>query len=118
MPLYIYILFSVYNNSYIHDYLANGRSPLNMDRPLEHDRHPLAITAAEAVAASGVNPWSWRDPSVNGKVLVCLLIEIYNFFICFFLDIILKTETFWFDCFRTFMQLLDALLVIYANISV
>ncbi|XP_065039633.1 trihelix transcription factor GT-4 isoform X2 [Musa acuminata AAA Group] len=44
---------------------ANGRSPLNMDRPLEHDRHPLAITAAEAVAASGVNPWSWRDPSVN-----------------------------------------------------
>nr|XP_009401153.1 PREDICTED: trihelix transcription factor GT-1-like isoform X1 [Musa acuminata subsp. malaccensis] len=55
----------VYNNSYIHDYLANGRSPLNMDRPLEHDRHPLAITAAEAVAASGVNPWSWRDPSVN-----------------------------------------------------
>ncbi|RWW10086.1 hypothetical protein GW17_00026387, partial [Ensete ventricosum] len=50
---------------YIHDYLANGRSPLNMDRPLEHHRHPLAITAAEAVAASGVNPWSWRDPSVT-----------------------------------------------------
>ncbi|CAL9093976.1 unnamed protein product [Musa textilis] len=44
---------------------ANGRSPLNVDRPLEHDRHPLAITAAEAVAVSGVNPWSWRDPSVN-----------------------------------------------------
>ncbi|WOL12783.1 hypothetical protein Cni_G21551 [Canna indica] len=44
---------------------VEARSPLNLDRPLEHDRHPLAITAADAVGASGVPPWNWRDTSVN-----------------------------------------------------
>ncbi|CAL9173791.1 unnamed protein product [Musa hybrid cultivar] len=44
---------------------ASGRSPLNLDRPMEHDRHPLAITAVDAVAANSVPPWNWRDASVN-----------------------------------------------------
>ncbi|KAG6505395.1 trihelix transcription factor GT-1-like isoform X1 [Zingiber officinale] len=45
--------------------VEGGRSPLNLDRTLEHDRHPLAITAADAVAANSVPPWNWRDASVN-----------------------------------------------------
>ncbi|KAL0327341.1 UNVERIFIED_CONTAM: Trihelix transcription factor GT-1 [Sesamum angustifolium] len=40
---------------------ANGRSALNLERRLDHDGHPLAITAAEAVGASGVSPWNWRE---------------------------------------------------------
>ncbi|KAG6508848.1 hypothetical protein ZIOFF_034230 [Zingiber officinale] len=44
---------------------STSRSPLNLDRTLEHDRHPLAITAADAVAANSVPPWNWRDASVN-----------------------------------------------------
>ncbi|XP_074571071.1 trihelix transcription factor GT-4-like isoform X1 [Curcuma longa] len=56
---------------------GSDRSPLNLDRSIEHDRHPLAIMAADAVAASGVPPWNWRDTSVNdnnasyrGRVIV------------------------------------------------
>ncbi|XP_042458315.1 trihelix transcription factor GT-1-like [Zingiber officinale] len=45
--------------------VEGGRSPLNLDRTLEHDRHPLAITTADAVAANSVPPWNWRDASVN-----------------------------------------------------
>lgn len=45
---------------------ANGRATLNLERQLDHDGHPLAITAADAVAASGVSPWSWRETPGNG----------------------------------------------------
>ncbi|EXB82411.1 hypothetical protein L484_027583 [Morus notabilis] len=45
---------------------ACGRQTLNLERRLDHDGHPLAITAAEAVAASGVPPWNWRETPGNG----------------------------------------------------
>ncbi|CAL4913618.1 unnamed protein product [Urochloa decumbens] len=45
---------------------ANGRSILSIDDRLEDDRHPLPLTAADAVATNGVNPWNWRDTSTNG----------------------------------------------------
>ncbi|KAL9423746.1 hypothetical protein AB3S75_035770 [Citrus x aurantiifolia] len=41
---------------------ATGRPTLNLERRLDHDGHPLAITTADAVAAAGVPPWNWRDP--------------------------------------------------------
>ncbi|KAJ4710916.1 trihelix transcription factor GT-1 [Melia azedarach] len=41
---------------------ASGRPTLNLERRLDHDGHPLAITTADAVAASGVPPWNWREP--------------------------------------------------------
>ncbi|GMI99776.1 GT-1 [Hibiscus trionum] len=40
---------------------ASGRPTLNLERRLDHDGHPLAIAAADAVAASGVAPWNWRE---------------------------------------------------------
>ncbi|KAK2987179.1 hypothetical protein RJ640_030771 [Escallonia rubra] len=46
---------------------ANGRAALNLERRLDHDGHPLAITAADAVTASGVSPWNWRDTPGNGE---------------------------------------------------
>ncbi|KAG2553231.1 trihelix transcription factor GT-1-like isoform X3 [Panicum virgatum] len=45
---------------------ANGRSILSIDDRLEDVRHPLPLTAADAVATNGVNPWNWRDTSTNG----------------------------------------------------
>ncbi|CAD6260465.1 unnamed protein product [Miscanthus lutarioriparius] len=45
---------------------ANGRPMLSIDDRLEDDRHPLPLTAADAVATNGVNPWNWRDTSTNG----------------------------------------------------
>ncbi|XP_012440641.1 trihelix transcription factor GT-1 [Gossypium raimondii] len=45
---------------------ASGRPTLNLERRLDHDGHPLAITAADAVAASGVPPWNWRETPGNG----------------------------------------------------
>ncbi|CAK9161719.1 unnamed protein product [Ilex paraguariensis] len=45
---------------------TNGRSTVNLDRPLDHDGDPLAITTADAVAASGVPPWNWRETTGNG----------------------------------------------------
>ncbi|XP_021631393.1 trihelix transcription factor GT-1 isoform X2 [Manihot esculenta] len=45
---------------------ASGRPTLNLERRLDHDGHPLAITAAEAVAASAVPPWNWRETPGNG----------------------------------------------------
>jgi len=36
---------------------------------LEDVRHPLPLTAADAVATNGVNPWNWRDTSTNGTNL-------------------------------------------------
>ncbi|KAK4423918.1 Trihelix transcription factor GT-1 [Sesamum alatum] len=46
---------------------ANGRSALNLERRLDHDGHPLAITAADAVGASGVSPWNWRETPGSGE---------------------------------------------------
>ncbi|XP_008222025.1 PREDICTED: trihelix transcription factor GT-1-like isoform X1 [Prunus mume] len=45
---------------------ASGRPTLNLERRLDHDGHPLAITAADAVTASGVPPWNWRETPGNG----------------------------------------------------
>ncbi|XP_031125517.1 trihelix transcription factor GT-4-like [Ipomoea triloba] len=44
----------------------SGRPTLNLERRLDHDGHPLAITAADAVTASGVSPWNWRGTPGNG----------------------------------------------------
>ncbi|KAE8023631.1 hypothetical protein FH972_009306 [Carpinus fangiana] len=45
---------------------ATGRPTLNLERHLDHDGHPLAITSADAVAAGGVPPWNWRETPGNG----------------------------------------------------
>ncbi|XP_044489672.1 trihelix transcription factor GT-1-like isoform X1 [Mangifera indica] len=46
---------------------ASGRPTLNLERRLDHEGHPLAITTADAVTATGVPPWNWRDtPPGNG----------------------------------------------------
>ncbi|KAL0792741.1 hypothetical protein Bca101_064118 [Brassica carinata] len=45
----------------------DGRPTLNLERQLDHDGHPLAIASADAVTATGVPPWNWRDPSGNGR---------------------------------------------------
>ncbi|KAG2567024.1 hypothetical protein PVAP13_7NG226051 [Panicum virgatum] len=47
-------------------FVANGRSILSIDDRLEDERHQLPLTAADAVATNGVNPWNWRDTSTNG----------------------------------------------------
>ncbi|XP_065630823.1 trihelix transcription factor GT-1 [Quercus suber] len=47
-------------------FFATGRPTLNLERRLDHDGHPLAITTADAVAASGVPPWNWRETPGNG----------------------------------------------------
>lgn len=47
---------------------GTGRSTLNLERQLDHDGHPLALTTADP-AANGVPPWNWRDASANGKKL-------------------------------------------------
>ncbi|XP_043703742.1 trihelix transcription factor GT-1-like isoform X3 [Telopea speciosissima] len=55
---------------------ASGRSTLNLERRLDHDGHPLAITPADAVAANGVPPWNWRETPGNGLMIkVCLYDE-------------------------------------------
>ncbi|KAL3644457.1 Trihelix transcription factor GT-4 [Castilleja foliolosa] len=47
---------------------ANGRSTLNLERRLDHDGLPLAITATDAVAVSGgVSPWNWRETPGSGE---------------------------------------------------
>ncbi|KAG2297823.1 hypothetical protein Bca52824_034295 [Brassica carinata] len=45
---------------------ANVRPALNLERRLDHDGHPLAITTVDAVAANGVPPWNWRETPGNG----------------------------------------------------
>ncbi|KAF8066118.1 hypothetical protein N665_1160s0019 [Sinapis alba] len=45
---------------------ANGRPALNLERRLDHDGHPLAITTVDAVVANGVPPWNWRETPGNG----------------------------------------------------
>lgn len=53
----------IFSNSFCTD---SGRPTLNLERRLDHDGHPLAITAADAVTASGVSPWNWRGTPGNG----------------------------------------------------
>lgn len=60
---------SLYCFCFFYFSLGSGRSTLSMDRHLESDRHPLAITAAEAVATNGTNPWNWRDTPTNGTMI-------------------------------------------------
>ncbi|KAL6350363.1 hypothetical protein AAG906_004313 [Vitis piasezkii] len=45
---------------------ASGRPTLNLERQLDHDGHPLAITSADAVTANGVPPWNWRETPGSG----------------------------------------------------
>jgi len=52
---------------------AGGRPSLNLERQLDHDGHPLAITAADAVAATGIPPWNWREAPGNGSIAEPLL---------------------------------------------
>lgn len=54
---------------------ASGRPTLNLERRLDHDGHPLAITTAEAVAANGVPPWNWRETPGNGWFIYCNMIK-------------------------------------------
>ncbi|GMI87713.1 GT-1 [Hibiscus trionum] len=46
---------------------ASGRPTLNLERGLDHEGHPLAITTADAVATSGVPPWNWRETPGNAE---------------------------------------------------
>ncbi|XP_022996918.1 trihelix transcription factor GT-1-like isoform X2 [Cucurbita maxima] len=52
-------------DSYIQFSDKGGRPSLNLERQLDHDGHPLAITAADAVAATGIPPWNWREAPGN-----------------------------------------------------
>ncbi|XP_039059827.1 trihelix transcription factor GT-1-like isoform X5 [Hibiscus syriacus] len=60
---------------------AGGRPTLNLERRLDHDGHPLAIAAADAVAASGVPPWNWRETPGN---------EIFVFYLLFCSTLVLE----------------------------
>ncbi|KAI3694163.1 hypothetical protein L1987_77124 [Smallanthus sonchifolius] len=45
---------------------GDARGALNLERGLDQEGHPLAITAADTMAASGVSPWNWRETPGNG----------------------------------------------------
>ncbi|KAJ0048580.1 hypothetical protein Pint_15993 [Pistacia integerrima] len=60
------MLFSRFMDSYefhlcITHISSSGRPTLNLERRLDHEGHPLAITTTDAVAATKVPPWNWRD---------------------------------------------------------
>lgn len=46
--------------------MSDARGTLNLERGLDQEGHPLAITAADTMAASGVSPWNWRETPGNG----------------------------------------------------
>lgn len=48
--------------------IAADRTAVDLERQLDHDGDPLAITAADAVAANGVPPWNWREGPENGEL--------------------------------------------------
>ncbi|KAI3685626.1 hypothetical protein L6452_34877 [Arctium lappa] len=55
-------------NIYILMLVSNGRSTVNLERPLDNDGDPLAITTAVAVSASGIPPWNWTEtPGYGGE---------------------------------------------------
>ncbi|XP_076889350.1 trihelix transcription factor GT-4-like isoform X2 [Bidens hawaiensis] len=45
---------------------GDARGALNLERGLDQEGHPLAITAADTMAASGASPWNWRETPANG----------------------------------------------------
>ncbi|MFS7943923.1 putative transcription factor MYB family [Helianthus anomalus] len=45
---------------------GDARGALNLERGLDQEGHPLAITAADTMAASGASPWNWRETPGNG----------------------------------------------------
>ncbi|KAD5317188.1 hypothetical protein R6Q57_007646 [Mikania cordata] len=45
---------------------GDARGALNLERGLDQEGHPLAITGADTMAASGVSPWNWRETPGNG----------------------------------------------------
>lgn len=55
------VLDSNTNMVYCLSFTANERPTLNLERRLDHEGHPLAITAADAVTGGGVPPSFWRD---------------------------------------------------------
>lgn len=60
---------------------ASGRSTVNLERPLDTDGDPLAITAADAVVASGVPPWNWRETPGNGSYIIYMVLVFLIFFL-------------------------------------
>ncbi|CAL5404469.1 unnamed protein product [Camellia sinensis] len=80
---------------------ASGRSTVNLERSLDHDGDPLAITIADAVAASGVPPWNWRETPGNGICLIYFSLNLtFSGKVCldiyFFLIIFTKVSSFFF----------------------
>ena len=47
---------------------ANGRTTLNLERRVDHEGHPLAITTTDAVTGGGIPPSFWREAPGNGKL--------------------------------------------------
>ncbi|CAO2829415.1 unnamed protein product [Amaranthus hypochondriacus] len=45
---------------------ANGRTTLNLERRVDHEGHPLAITTTDAVTGGGIPPSFWRETPGNG----------------------------------------------------
>ncbi|XP_050383802.1 trihelix transcription factor GT-1-like [Argentina anserina] len=45
---------------------AADRTAVDLERQLDHDGDPLAITAGDGVAANEVPPWNWREGPENG----------------------------------------------------
>ncbi|XP_076940408.1 trihelix transcription factor GT-4-like [Bidens hawaiensis] len=45
---------------------GDARGALNLERGLDQEGHPLAITATDTMAASGASPWNWRETPANG----------------------------------------------------
>ncbi|CAN8266471.1 unnamed protein product [Cochlearia groenlandica] len=44
---------------------ANGRPELNVERQLDHDGPPLAITSDDAATSTGIHSWNWRETPSN-----------------------------------------------------
>ena len=53
--------------SFLYCRTATDRSAVKLERRMDEEGDPLAITAAEAVVGSGVPPWNWRDAAGNGE---------------------------------------------------
>ncbi|KAF6161381.1 hypothetical protein GIB67_009260 [Kingdonia uniflora] len=45
---------------------ASARSSLNLERRLDHEGHPLAITVSDTVEANELPSWNWRATPGNG----------------------------------------------------
>lgn len=49
-------------------FIAAERTAVDLERQLDHDGDPLAITAGDAVAGNEVPPWNWREGPENGEL--------------------------------------------------